>query len=117
MAFGAKIAWAGSLGGKIESSNESSFQGYPALLVEVTGLVGPRQQLRGRAAYPIAEERVARLRDGREVRVRPTRTRDFRAVQDLFYRMPEEDVRTRFFQTLTALTDVAAHLDAGELLG
>ena len=72
------------------------------------GLVGPRQQLRGRAAYPIAEERVARLRDGREVRVRPTRTRDFRAVQDLFYRMPEEDVRTRFFQTLTALTDVAA---------
>ena len=72
------------------------------------GLVGPRQQLRGRAAYPIAEERLARLRDGREVRVRPTRTRDFRALQALFYRMPEEDVRTRFFQALTALTDVAA---------
>jgi RimJ/RimL family protein N-acetyltransferase len=73
-----------------------------------TGLVGPRQQLRRRAAYPIAEERVAQLRDGRELRVRPTRTRDFRALQDLFYRMPEEDVRTRFFQALTALTDVAA---------
>jgi RimJ/RimL family protein N-acetyltransferase len=72
------------------------------------GLVGPRQQLRGRAAYPVAEERDARLRDGREVRIRPTRTGDFRALQDLFYRMPEEDVRTRFFQTLTALTDVAA---------
>ena len=73
-----------------------------------TGLVSPRQQLRRRAAYPIAEERVAQLRDGRELRVRPTRTRDFRALQDLFYRMPEEDVRTRFFQALTALTDVAA---------
>ena len=71
-------------------------------------LVGPRQQLRRRAAYPIAEERVVRLHDGREVRVRPTRTRDFRALQDLFYRMPQEDVRTRFFQELTALTDVAA---------
>ena len=72
------------------------------------GLVGPRQQLRKRAAYPIAEERVARLRDARDVRLRPTRTGDFRALQDLFYRMPEEDVRTRFFQALTALTDVAA---------
>ena len=72
------------------------------------GIVGPRQQLRKRAAYPIAEERATRLRDGREVRVRPTRTGDFRALQDLFYRMPEEDVRTRFFQSLTALTDVAA---------
>ena len=49
-----------------------------------------------------------RLRDGREVRIRPTRTGDFRALQDLFYRVPGEDVRTRFFQELTALTDVAA---------
>jgi RimJ/RimL family protein N-acetyltransferase len=61
-----------------------------------------------RAAYPVAEERDTRLRDGRAVRIRPTRTGDFRALQDLFYRMPEEDVRTRFFQELTALTDVAA---------
>src|SRR5215213_1293864 len=59
------------------------------------GLVGRRQQLRARNAYPVAEDRVARLRDGREVRIRPTRTGDFRALQDLFYRMPEEDVRTR----------------------
>jgi RimJ/RimL family protein N-acetyltransferase len=71
-------------------------------------LVGPRQQLRERAAYPVAEERAARLRDDREVRIRPTRTGDFRALQELFYRMPQEDVRTRFFQELTALTDVAA---------
>jgi acyl-CoA hydrolase/GNAT superfamily N-acetyltransferase len=72
------------------------------------GLVGPRQQLRRRAPYPISEQRDARLRDGREVRIRPTRTGDFRALQDLFYRMPEDDVRTRFFHALTALTDVAA---------
>jgi acyl-CoA hydrolase/RimJ/RimL family protein N-acetyltransferase len=72
------------------------------------GLVGPRQQLRRRAAYPVSEERDVRLRDGREVRIRPTRTRDFRALQELFYRMPQEDVQTRFFHALTELTDVAA---------
>jgi hypothetical protein len=32
------ITWAASLGGKVSSSNESSFQGYPALLVQVDGL-------------------------------------------------------------------------------
>jgi hypothetical protein len=32
------IAWAESLGGKVESSDETSFQGYPALMVTITGL-------------------------------------------------------------------------------
>ena len=72
------------------------------------GLLGPRQQLRRQAAYPVAEERDVRLRDGREVRIRPTRTGDFRALQELFYRMPEQDVHTRFFHLLTELDDVAA---------
>src|SRR5215831_20982497 len=40
------------------------------------GLVGPRQQLRSRTAYPVAEVRDVRLRDGREVCLRPTRTSD-----------------------------------------
>jgi acyl-CoA hydrolase/GNAT superfamily N-acetyltransferase len=72
------------------------------------GLIGPRQQLRRRAAYPVAEERDVRLRDRRAVRIRPTRTGDFRALQQLFYRMPQEDVQTRFFHALTELDDVAA---------
>ena len=72
------------------------------------GLIGPRQQLRRQAAYPVAEERDVRLRDGRQVRIRPTRTGDFRALQELFYRMPEQDVHTRFFHLLTELDDVAA---------
>src|SRR5205823_9891490 len=61
-----------------------------------------------RAAYPLGEEREVRLRDGREVLVRPTRTTDSRAMQELFYRLPESDVHTRFFQKLTSLTDTAA---------
>jgi acyl-CoA hydrolase/RimJ/RimL family protein N-acetyltransferase len=72
------------------------------------GLVSRGQRLQSRAAYPVAEERDVQLRDGREVRVRPTRTTDTRAMQELFYRLPEEDVHTRFFQKLSSLTDSAA---------
>jgi RimJ/RimL family protein N-acetyltransferase len=71
-------------------------------------LVRRGQQLRSRTAYPVAQERDVRLRDGREVRVRPTRTADSGAMQELFYRLPEEDVHTRFFQKLTSLTEAAA---------
>jgi acyl-CoA hydrolase/RimJ/RimL family protein N-acetyltransferase len=72
------------------------------------GLVDRKQKLQSRAAYPVAEERDVQLRDGRAVRVRPTRTTDSRAMQELFHRLPEEDVHTRFFQKLSSLTDRAA---------
>jgi acyl-CoA hydrolase/RimJ/RimL family protein N-acetyltransferase len=72
------------------------------------GLVGPKQQLRSRTAYPVAEVRDVRLRDGREVLVRPTRTSDTGAMHELFYRLSEEDVETRFLQKLTSLTDSVA---------
>jgi acyl-CoA hydrolase/RimJ/RimL family protein N-acetyltransferase len=72
------------------------------------GLVGPRQQLRSRSAYPVAEVRDVRLRDGREVRVRPTRTSDSGAMQELFHRLPEQDVESRFLQKLSSLTDTVA---------
>ena len=72
------------------------------------GLVGRRQQLRSRTAYPVSEERDLRVRDGREVRVRPTRTSDTGAMRELFHRLSEDDVRTRFFQNLKSLTDKAA---------
>jgi acyl-CoA hydrolase/RimJ/RimL family protein N-acetyltransferase len=72
------------------------------------GLVGPRQQLRSRSAYPVAEVRDVRLRDGREVCVRPTRTSDSGAMQELFHRLPEQDVESRFLQKLSSLTDTVA---------
>ena len=72
------------------------------------GLVGPKQQLRSRTAYPVAQVRDVRLRDGREVRLRPTRTSDTRAMQDLFYRLSDEDRETRFLHKLSSLTDSAA---------
>jgi len=72
------------------------------------GLLGGEQLLRSRRAYPVGEERDVILRDGREVRLRPTRATDARSMQELFYRLTEEDVRSRFFQKLTSLTDSAA---------
>jgi len=75
---------------------------------KASGLVGRRQELRSRRAYPVAEVREVRLRDGRDVLIRPTRTSDTGAMQELFYRLSEEDVRTRFFQQLSSLTDSAA---------
>ena len=72
------------------------------------GLVGPEQQLRSRSAYPVAEVRDVQLRDGRQVCLRPTRTTDARAMQDLFYRLTEEDRETRFLHKLSSLTDTAA---------
>jgi acyl-CoA hydrolase/GNAT superfamily N-acetyltransferase len=75
------------------------------------GLVRPGQKLRSRAAYPVEEERAATLRDGRQILVRPTRTTDARLLQELFFRMRDDDVRTRFFRRLRSLTDeMAEHL-------
>ena len=75
---------------------------------KASGLVGRRQELRSHTAYPVDQVREARLRDGRELVIRPTRTSDTAAMQELFYRLSEEDVQTRFFQQLTSLTDSAA---------
>ena len=67
------------------------------------GLVPPTQELRSRGAYLREEERTVALRDGRTVLVRPARTGDAPLLQDLFYRMPPDDVYTRFFRHLTSL--------------
>jgi acyl-CoA hydrolase/RimJ/RimL family protein N-acetyltransferase len=72
------------------------------------GIVGPKQVLRSRSAYPLHEERHVALRDGRHVLIRPTSTSDRSAMQDLFHRLPEKDVETRFFHKLSSLTDTAA---------
>ena len=81
-----------------------------ALLEEARerGIVASDQQLRSRSAYPVDEARELELRDGRRVTVRPTQAGDRDAMQELFYRLPEQDVATRFFNRLTSLTDQAA---------
>jgi acyl-CoA hydrolase/RimJ/RimL family protein N-acetyltransferase len=75
------------------------------------GILVAGQKLRSRSAYPVGEELIGELRDGRRVLVRPTMARDAGLMQDLFFRMRDEDVRTRFFRRLRSLTDeMAQHL-------
>jgi acyl-CoA hydrolase/GNAT superfamily N-acetyltransferase len=85
------------------------------LLAEAVGLgiLDAGQKLRSRVAYPVGEEHAAELRDGRQILVRPTLARDAGLLQDLFFRMRDEDVRTRFFRRLRSLTDeMAQHLSS-----
>jgi acyl-CoA hydrolase/RimJ/RimL family protein N-acetyltransferase len=72
------------------------------------GIVAADQELRSGGAYPVDEERDVELRDGRHIRMRPTRAGDRRGLQELFHRLSEKDVTTRFFNRLTSLTDQAA---------
>jgi acyl-CoA hydrolase/RimJ/RimL family protein N-acetyltransferase len=75
------------------------------------GILPGHQTLRSRSAYPVGEEADVHLRDGRRLVIRPTRTSDARPLQDLFFHMRPDDVRTRFFRTLRSLTDeMALHL-------
>jgi RimJ/RimL family protein N-acetyltransferase len=84
-----------------------------SLIADATklGVLRPGLKLRSRVAYPVGEERDVELRDGRPVLLRPTRTSDAPLLQELFFRMRPDDVRTRFFRQLRSLTDeMAEHL-------
>jgi acyl-CoA hydrolase/RimJ/RimL family protein N-acetyltransferase len=70
------------------------------------GYLPPAQTLASHGAYPVHEERVIRVRDGRELRVRPARASDGDAIREVFHDMSEDDVYTRFFRRLTCLSFV-----------
>ncbi|MBF0304891.1 MAG: GNAT family N-acetyltransferase [Alphaproteobacteria bacterium] len=55
-------------------------------------------------AYAVEEERVVTTRDGRRLMIRPARASDIGAVQEIFYKMSQDDVYTRFFRRLPALS-------------
>jgi acyl-CoA hydrolase/RimJ/RimL family protein N-acetyltransferase len=85
------------------------------LLAEAKRLchVGEKRVLKSRSAYPIDAERTVRLKNGKSVLLRPTRSTDAQAMQALFYALRPEDVYTRFFTNLRSLTDsMAQHLSA-----
>ena len=68
------------------------------------GLIHADQGIRSRGRYPVDEESRVTLTDGTSVLIRPTRTTDAPLLQDLFYRLDPESVRTRFFRNLSAMT-------------
>ena len=75
------------------------------------GLLPQDQTIRSRTSFPVDEMRTVTLKDGTDVLIRPTRATDAPRLQDLFYRLNPEDVRTRFFRNLSAMTrQMAEHL-------
>ena len=78
----------------------------PWLLEEAKrhGYVKDQQRVRQVGGYQIDEERSIDLKDGRSVLLRPAKASDVRGIQHLFHRLPPDDVYTRFFRTLKALS-------------
>ena len=62
------------------------------------------QTLQSMRDYPVEEERLVVLKDGRQVMLRPARASDAEGIRSLFHAMPEDDVYTRFFRRLHSLS-------------
>lgn len=58
--------------------------------------------------YPAGEEQEVTLANGTRIGIRPARTSDVRGLQELFYRLPPEDVYTRFFSGLKSFPVLTA---------
>jgi acyl-CoA hydrolase/GNAT superfamily N-acetyltransferase len=78
----------------------------PALLEQARalGYLPAGQQLRNLQAYAVEDEKRVRLKDQREVLLRPAGISDGDAIRALFHRMPERDVYTRFFRKIRGLS-------------
>jgi RimJ/RimL family protein N-acetyltransferase len=63
------------------------------------------QTLKNLKAYPVEEERQVKLKNGRELRLRPAHSADADGIRALFHKMSEEDRFTRFFQRLKYLSN------------
>ena len=72
---------------------------------QVLGYISPHQTLHNLRAYPVEDEQTITLKDGRSVMLRPARSTDAQGVRALFHHLSEEDVYTRFFRSVRALSD------------
>lgn len=68
------------------------------------GYLPADQTLQNMRAYPVEEERMVKLRNGKEVMLRPARASDANGIRELFFKLPRGDVYTRFFRYVRSLT-------------
>lgn len=68
------------------------------------GYLEPGQTLQSMRPYPVEDERTHALKNGKAVMLRPARASDANGIRDLFFQLPEEDVYTRFFRRVRALS-------------
>ena len=79
----------------------------PTLLDEARrrGYVPPEQTMQNLRAYPVEEEKTVKLKDTRQVLLRPAAAHDADGIRDLFHDLPERDVYTRFFRRVKGMSD------------
>lgn len=78
----------------------------PWLLEEAKkfGYLTADQTLKNLRAYPVEEERRVMLKSGKEIMLRPARAADAHGIRDLFFKLPADDVFTRFFRRVRSLS-------------
>jgi RimJ/RimL family protein N-acetyltransferase len=68
------------------------------------GYVRADQYLASQVAYSVDREQTVTLKNGSNAMIRPARASDAGALQGLFHRLSDEDVYTRFFRRVRALS-------------
>jgi acyl-CoA hydrolase/GNAT superfamily N-acetyltransferase len=68
------------------------------------GYLPADQTLQNMRAYPVEEERKVTLKNGKEIMLRPARAADANGIRDLFFKLPADDIYTRFFRRVQALS-------------
>jgi RimJ/RimL family protein N-acetyltransferase len=79
----------------------------PQLLEEAKrlGYLPQDQNLKNMRDYPVEDERVATLKNGRQVMLRPAHSSVAEGIRALFHTMPAEDIFTRFFRNVKTLSN------------
>jgi len=68
------------------------------------GYLPPAQTLQNMRAYPVEEERIVSLKSSKQVMLRPARASDADGIRELFFKLPDTDIYTRFFRRVQALS-------------
>jgi RimJ/RimL family protein N-acetyltransferase len=69
------------------------------------GYLSGDQTLESMRDYPVEDERVVMLKNGRPILLRPAHASDAEGIRLLFHAMPEGDVYTRFFRRVRSLSN------------
>ncbi|MFZ4537119.1 GNAT family N-acetyltransferase [Propionivibrio sp.] len=80
---------------------------FRAQLLEEAKKLGyalPEQKLDTLRPYLIEEERTVSLKGDRQVLIRPARSSDAMGMKEIFYQLSKDDVYTRFFRRVNALS-------------
>lgn len=81
-----------------------SFRPWLLDQAKALGYLPAEQTLQNLRAYPVEDERRVTLKDGRSVMLRPALASDAHGIRDLFFTLSDDDIYTRFFRRVRALS-------------